>query len=144
VTNTRSDSGEPETVGLGPDLLELVAGIEADVADLTDRQGWEHNHLTRMTYLMSEVGELARELVALPAAADDVSPSPTDDDRQRIGSEIYDVIWNAIDLGRLLGIDLTAAFKSKREHNQRRVWSSNHDRPATSMTKSDRTDIPTT
>jgi NTP pyrophosphatase (non-canonical NTP hydrolase) len=127
VTSAPKESSEPETRDLRPELMGLVAGIDADVADLTTRQGWEHSHLMRMTYLTSEVGELARELVAIPAAADDLSPSPTEEVRQRIGMEIYDVIWNALDLGRLLGIDLTAAFDAKRDYNQRRVWSSELD-----------------
>ncbi len=65
-----------------------------------------------MAHLIGEVGELAQELVA----------EPTEAAKERIGAEIYDVVWNAVDLGRLLDIDLDKAFATKRRYNQQRTW----------------------
>jgi NTP pyrophosphatase (non-canonical NTP hydrolase) len=95
-----------------PDIPALLAGVRADVVALTQRQGWQHDYLTRLAHLITEVGELVQELV----------DEPTEAAKQRIGAEIYDVVWNAVDLGRLLDIDLDAAFTAKRKYNETRTW----------------------
>lgn len=98
--------------GAQRDISALLAGVREDVVALTQRQGWQHDYLTRMAHLIGEVGELAQELVA----------EPTEAAKERIGAEIYDVVWNAVDLGRLLDIDLDKAFATKRRYNQQRTW----------------------
>jgi NTP pyrophosphatase (non-canonical NTP hydrolase) len=41
---------------------------------------------------------------------------------QRLGNEIYDVLWNACDLARLTGIDVVQAAADKRAINAGRNW----------------------
>ena len=42
--------------------------------------------------------------------------------KARLGLEIYDLIWNAVDLANLLDIDLEAAFEEKIAFNAKREW----------------------
>jgi NTP pyrophosphatase (non-canonical NTP hydrolase) len=73
----------------------------------------------RMLFLLTEVGEVAREVLRLSRAADQASADAIKTD---LGMEMYDVIWNVCDLANLLGIDLEAAFAAKIEFNKTRKW----------------------
>jgi NTP pyrophosphatase (non-canonical NTP hydrolase) len=87
------------------------------VTELTARHDWETDPRNRMAYLLGEARELAEEVLLLP------SSGPYDPLLlQRIGHEIYDVLWNACDLARLTGIDVVQAAASKREVNAHRAW----------------------
>jgi NTP pyrophosphatase (non-canonical NTP hydrolase) len=96
---------------------QLLQQIMADVEELTARHGWETTPRRRMAYLLDEARELASEVLQLP-------PSGPYDPAllQRLGREIYDVLWNACDLARLTGIDITQAAADKRDLNARRAW----------------------
>ena len=61
--------------------------------------------------------ELAAEVVQLPATGPYDLLLP-----QRIGREIYDVLWNVCDLARLTGIDVVQAAAGKRDVNASRRW----------------------
>ena len=69
----------------------------------------------RMLYLMSEVGELSKEVLT-------VSFDPNAEKKENLGYEMYDVVWNIFDLANKLDIDLEQAFKRKMEINDKRVW----------------------
>ncbi|WP_058303754.1 MazG nucleotide pyrophosphohydrolase domain-containing protein [Gorillibacterium timonense] len=69
----------------------------------------------RMLYLMTEVGELAKEVL-------NVSFAPEEEKSENLGFEMYDVVWNIFDLANKLGIDLDQAFKKKLEINEQRTW----------------------
>lgn len=69
----------------------------------------------RMLYLMTEVGELAKEVLS-------VSFHPDEERKANLGYEMYDVVWNIFDLANKLDIDLTEAFSEKKEFNDRRTW----------------------
>jgi NTP pyrophosphatase (non-canonical NTP hydrolase) len=73
----------------------------------------------RMLFLLTEVGEVAREIVRLSRAADQAQ---TDAIKADLGLEMYDVIWNVCDLANLLGIDLETSFVAKIEINKTRKW----------------------
>ena len=67
--------------------------------------------------LLREAIELADEVLMLPAQGDGVNES-----LQRVGHEMYDVLWNLCDLARLTGIDLVQAAAEKRLINEHRTW----------------------
>jgi NTP pyrophosphatase (non-canonical NTP hydrolase) len=89
----------------------------ADVETLVSRHGWQTTPQRRMAFLLGETVELAEEVLQLPA---DGSCDPVL--RQRLGREIYDVLWNACDLARLAGVDLLEAAADKRQVNENRTW----------------------
>ena len=69
----------------------------------------------RMLYLMTEVGELAKEVLS-------VSFHPDMKTKENLGHEMYDVVWNVFDLANKLNIDLEKAFITKMEINDKRSW----------------------
>lgn len=77
----------------------------------------------RILYLISELGELADEVIALNTSKADMTPENIANIKERIGLEIYDVIWNAVDLANMLDIDLEEPFKKKIAINEKRYWS---------------------
>ena len=95
----------------------LLQQIMSDVEELIARQGWETTPRRRMAYLLGEALELASEVLQLPPSG------PCDPALlQRLGREIYDVLWNACDLARLTGIDIVQAAADKRDVNAKRTW----------------------
>lgn len=95
----------------------LLHQVMSDVRELVARHGWETSPRRRMSFLLGETLELAEEVLQLPVT------EPCDAAlRQRIGREIYDVLWNACDLARLTGIDIMQAAADKRDVNARRNW----------------------
>lgn len=97
-----------------------IREIQQDALDLCQRQNWpDRNPSQRFRFLISEDGELSKELLRLewePSAAEVVTIKRT------IGHEMYDVVWNLCDLANQLGIDLETAFQEKRIINQERRW----------------------
>jgi NTP pyrophosphatase (non-canonical NTP hydrolase) len=89
----------------------------ADVERLVARHGWESTPRRRMAMLLGEAIELAEEVLQLPAHGDGDKES-----LQRVGHEMYDVLWNLCDLARLTGIDLAQAAADKRRINEHRTW----------------------
>jgi len=77
----------------------------------------------RIMYLISELGEVVDEVIELQTASADTSPEKIAEIKERIGLEIYDVIWNAVDLANMLDIDLEESFRQKIEFNKERTWS---------------------
>lgn len=77
----------------------------------------------RILYLISELGELADEVIALNTNKADTSSENIAHIKERIGLEIYDVIWNTVDLANMLDIDLEEPFKKKIAINEKRYWS---------------------
>lgn len=89
----------------------------ADVEELVARHGWDTRPRRRMAFLLGETLELAEEILRLPEAGPyEVA------DRQRIGREIYDVLWNACAVASSTGVDVVGAAAEKRTINQTRVW----------------------
>jgi len=73
----------------------------------------------RMLFLLTEVGEVAREVLRLSRSADQANADAIKTD---LGMEMYDVIWNICDLANMLSIDLEASFAAKIEINKTRKW----------------------
>lgn len=76
----------------------------------------------RILYLISELGEVVDEVLELTSANPDTPPNTLMEIKDRIGLEIYDVIWNVVDLANMLEIDLDEAFKTKIAINEKRQW----------------------
>jgi len=73
----------------------------------------------RMLFLMTEVGEMTREVLLLSGASKQAN---LDTVKADLGMEMYDVIWNICDLANMLGIDLETSFAAKIEINRHRIW----------------------
>jgi NTP pyrophosphatase (non-canonical NTP hydrolase) len=96
---------------------QLLQQTMADVERLVARHGWESTPRRRVAMLLREAMELADEVIQLPAKGAGDSES-----LQRVGHEMYDVLWNLCDLARLTGIDLVQAAAEKRLINEHRTW----------------------
>ena len=97
----------------GPDDLpdeRLLRQVMADVRDLIAREGWQPTIGSRMAMLIGETLELAEEILPLTGG------QPPDDEalRQRIGHEMYDVLWNLCDRARLLEHDRRVGYPAPR------------------------------
>lgn len=86
------------------------------VSEYSKIKGFDTSTIEQRTlYLMTEVGELAKEVLS-------VSFHPDAEKKENLGFEMYDVVWNIFDLANKLGIDLDQAFKQKMEINDKRTW----------------------
>lgn len=97
-----------------------IQDIQDNARVLCQQQGWtDHNPSQRFRYLISEVGELAKELTRL-----EWNPTNTEvtEIKRAIGHEIYDIVWNLCDLANQLEIDLETAFAEKQAINAGRRW----------------------
>ena len=97
-----------------------IQDIQDNARVLCQQQGWtDHNPSQRFRYLISEVGELAKELTRL-----EWNPTNTEvaEIKRAIGHEIYDIVWNLCELANQLEIDLDTAFTEKLAINAGRRW----------------------
>lgn len=102
-----------------------IRAFQEHTQELKAAQGWEDlSAEQRLVFLMQEVGEVAREVLWL--AWD--PPDRLADRKDKLGMEIYDVVWNLCDLANIVGVDLQACFDKKIELNRQRRWT--HERPA--------------
>ncbi|GAA0402489.1 MazG nucleotide pyrophosphohydrolase domain-containing protein [Paenibacillus motobuensis] len=93
-----------------------TAQFQQYVREYSKEKGFETSGIEqRMLYLMTEVGELSKEVL-------EVSFDPAAEKKENLGFEMYDVVWNIFDLANKLGIDLDQAFKKKMEINEKRTW----------------------
>lgn len=99
-----------------------IREIQDQAHALCQQQGWtDRNPSQRFRYLISEVGELSKELTQL-----EWNPSATDlaAIKRNIGHEMYDIVWNLCDLANQLELDLETAFAEKQGINTDRRWES--------------------
>ncbi|SDX66743.1 MazG nucleotide pyrophosphohydrolase domain-containing protein [Paenibacillus sp. CF384] len=93
-----------------------TAEFQQYVKEWSALQGFDQSSMEqRMLFLMTEVGELAKEVLS-------VSYHPDAERKANLGHEMYDVVWNIFDLANMLGIDLEQAFKEKMQINNTRTW----------------------
>ncbi|WP_255294081.1 MazG nucleotide pyrophosphohydrolase domain-containing protein [Bacillus toyonensis] len=86
-----------------------ITDLQKHVEEFSREKGFENTSLEQRTmYLISEVGELSKSLLK--------------EDKTDIGLEMFDVVWNLVDLANKLNIDLDQSFKAKMEINKDRVW----------------------
>ncbi|MNC17168.1 MazG nucleotide pyrophosphohydrolase domain protein [compost metagenome] len=86
------------------------------VREFSEVKGFDTSTIEqRMLYLMTEVGELAKEVLS-------VSFHPDAERKANLGHEMYDVVWNIFDLANKLDIDLEKAFNEKKVISDLRNW----------------------
>ena len=95
-----------------------VRDLQEQARRLKDAHGFHVSLEQRLAYLMAEVGELAEEVLKLSGVKDADSAQV----RERLGMEIYDVVWNLFDLADLASVNLEEAFARKVDLNQYRKW----------------------
>lgn len=87
-----------------------VKDLQKYVSDFSKEKGFENTTVEERTmYLISEVGELSKSILK--------------GNKIDIGLEMFDVVWNVLDIANKLGIDANEAFHKKMEINKDRVWS---------------------
>lgn len=97
-----------------------IKDIQEEVKQLREVQGWQDTSLEhRIVVLVSEVGELAKDVLRLAGMRGDENIDPV---KENIGSEISDIVWNLSDVANLIGVDLEEAFQKKSEHNRSKNW----------------------
>lgn len=97
-----------------------ISKLQKHVADFSKAKGFEQASIeTRTLFLITEVGEVVEEVLKLSSALND---KEFQEGKERLGLEMYDVVWNIFDLANKMGIDLEKAFKEKIEINKNRNW----------------------
>jgi NTP pyrophosphatase (non-canonical NTP hydrolase) len=76
----------------------------------------------RLLFLVTEVGEVTREVLDLSGAYSSHGVADPAAAKARLGMELYDVFWNICDLANRLDIDLEEAFGKKIAQNRARQW----------------------
>lgn len=99
-----------------------IKRFQQDVKSLSDKFDTKTPE-RRIMYLISELGEVVDEVIELVNTDPETSAETIAAIKERIGLEIYDVIWNAVDLANMLEIDLESAFEQKIAINKERRWS---------------------
>ena len=101
-----------------------IAELQRQVRDLKAAKGFDITLEQRLANLMAEVGEVAREVLKLSRDGSQDSMSATEAEVvvDNIGMEIYDVVWNFLDLAEIVGADLEETFDKKARLNEDREW----------------------
>ena len=97
-----------------------IEELQEQVRELTRRQGWEGGTVEdRAQRFLGEVSELMEEVKLFTAAE---GKGEQEEVRMRLGMEMYDVVWNLLDLAQKCEIDVESAFRMKHEINKGRSW----------------------
>jgi NTP pyrophosphatase (non-canonical NTP hydrolase) len=103
-----------------------IEELQQQVRQLKEAKGFDITLEQRLAYLISEVGEVAREVLKLSRDGNaDVSEVGTAEEEavvESLGMEIYDVLWNLLDLADMAGVNLEDAFNKKASLNVGREW----------------------
>ena len=102
-----------------------IAELQRQVRQLKEAKGFDITLEQRLAYLTTEVGEVAREVLRLSRDGNEGAGKMDAVDAETVenlGMEIYDVIWNLLDLAEMAGVDLEAAFAKKAALNEDREW----------------------
>jgi NTP pyrophosphatase (non-canonical NTP hydrolase) len=98
-----------------------IQAFQAQVRDLSQTFG-DNTPERRIMYLVTELGEATKEALFLLQTQANSQSADVELIKERLGMEIYDVIWNAVDLANIFDIDLEQAFAKKIELNKSRKW----------------------
>ena len=98
-----------------------IADLQRQVRKLKGAKGFDITLEQRLAYLTTEVGEVAREVLRLSRAGK-MDAAETEAVVESLGMEIYDVIWNLLDLAEMAGVDLEETFRKKASLNEGREW----------------------
>ena len=88
-----------------------ISEIQNHASKLCEKQGWtDKTEGKRFCHLISEVGELSRELYRSKRNI------------KKIAYEMSDVIWNICELANKLSINLDPYIEEKLDADMRRKW----------------------
>ncbi|MDQ0271624.1 MazG-like family protein [Cytobacillus purgationiresistens] len=94
-----------------------ISELQKNVQEFSEVKGFDQSTVeARTLFLVTEVGEVAKEVLSLSWEKD---PEKV---KERLGLELYDVVWNVCELANKLDIDLEEAFRKKMEINSNRSW----------------------
>ena len=114
------------TEDLQPPSKLTLEDLRRQVRELKSAKNFDVTLEQRLAYLTSEVGEVANEVLKLSRDGNaDVGTMEAGEVRtvkEDLGMEIYDVLWNLMDLADLAGVDLDGAFAKKAGQNAGREW----------------------
>ncbi|MET3695844.1 MazG-like nucleotide pyrophosphohydrolase family protein [Bacillus oleivorans] len=97
-----------------------IAELQQDVKKFSEEKGFSNTTIEERTiFLVTEVGEVAKEVLHIIYESDTEKMNKL---KEKLGLELYDVVWNVIELANKLDIDLEDAFRKKREINKHRQW----------------------
>jgi len=97
-----------------------LSEMQHDVKIFSEEKGFSKSSIEQRTlFLVTEIGEVVRELLHVSYHPDAENIHEV---KQRIGLEMYDVIWNLCDLANKLDIDLEEASQRKIDINKTRTW----------------------
>ena len=103
-----------------------LAEIREQVRRLKRTKGFDITLDQRLAYLTAEVGEVAAETLKLSRDGNrdvgEMDARERDAVVEALGMEIYDVMWNLLDLAEMAGVDVEAAFRKKAYLNEGREW----------------------
>jgi NTP pyrophosphatase (non-canonical NTP hydrolase) len=103
-----------------------IADLQRQVRELKGAKGFDITLEQRLAYLTTEVGEVAREVLRLSRDGNGdvgkMDAASAEAVVESLGMEIYDVIWNLLDLAEMAGVDLEETFRKKASLNEGREW----------------------
>ncbi len=95
-----------------------IRDLQKEVSEFSKLKGFESSSIeNRVLYLITEIGEITKEVLKLEKPHYDHTKI-----KEEIGLEIYDAVWNLVDLANKLDIDLEDAFQKKMKINKSREW----------------------
>lgn len=97
-----------------------ISNMQRDIEEFSIERGFDKATLEQRTiYLMTEVGEIAKEVIKISY---DPNAENIEEIKENLGFEMYDAVWNICSLANKLGIDLEESFKKKSAILDKRVW----------------------
>ncbi|MDR6553160.1 MazG-like family protein [Paenibacillus qinlingensis] len=97
-----------------------ISDMQKHIQQFSIEKGFDSSTVEqRALYLVTEVGEMVKELLHLSYHPDHENK---EDIKKNLGLEMYDVVWNICDLANKLEINLEKAFAMKMEINKDRTW----------------------
>lgn len=103
-----------------------IAELQGQVRQLKEAKDFDITLEQRLAYPTTEVGEVAREVLRLSRDGNEdagkMDAAEVGAVAENLGMEIYDVIWNLLDLVDMAGVDLETAFAKKADLNMNREW----------------------
>ncbi|CAN5256460.1 hypothetical protein BH18ACT10_BH18ACT10_10230 [soil metagenome] len=103
-----------------------LAEIQGQIRRLKRAKGFDITLDQRLAYLTAEVGEVAAEVLKISRDGKrDVGQMNAGERAavvEMLGMEIYDAVWNLLDLAEMAGVDVEAAFRKKAYLNESREW----------------------
>jgi len=97
-----------------------ISEMQQHVHELSIKQGFDKSTIEqRALFLTTEVGEMVKELLHISYHPEHEN---IEEIKDRLGLEMYDIVWNICELANKLDIDLEKPFTKKMEINQTRSW----------------------